>query len=131
MNKRAPKLNNLTSILSTKNSAYSHRKVHSGMSKNRKVVTVLTGDGIGPELCTAAIGVLQASQAPVEFETFTLPPMIRIHDPLIPTEVLARFFIHVPTPTTNTPQLHDTKLNFVQFKYSFSFSWYNVCFSSF
>jgi len=61
------------------------------MSKHRKVVTVLTGDGIGPEICTAAIGVLQAAQAPVEFETFTLPPIIRVHDPLIPIEVLARF----------------------------------------
>jgi isocitrate dehydrogenase (NAD+) len=59
------------------------------MSKHRKVVTVLTGDGIGPEICTAAIGVLQAAQAPVEFETFTLPPIIRVHDPLIPIEVLA------------------------------------------
>jgi hypothetical protein len=62
------------------------------VSKDRKVVTVLRGDGIGPEICNAAIGVVQAAQAPVEFETFTLPPMIRTYDPLIPSDVLARFF---------------------------------------
>jgi len=36
----------------------------------RTTVTVLPCNGVGPELCSAAIGVLNAVQAPLDFETF-------------------------------------------------------------
>jgi len=42
------------------------RKYHAG----EKIVTLIPGDGVGPELSESAIGVLQASGAPVNFEVY-------------------------------------------------------------
>lgn len=39
-------------------------------SGGKTVVTVLPGDGIGPEVTASAIGIMQAVGAPVEFERF-------------------------------------------------------------
>jgi len=39
--------------------------------KRRAIVTLIPGDGVGPEVTEAAVGVLNAVQAPVDFELFS------------------------------------------------------------
>ena len=66
------------------------RSVYSFMSKDKKVVTLVHGDGIGPEICHSAVGVVLASGAPVEFEQFSLPPINSPSDPLLPLDLVSR-----------------------------------------
>lgn len=65
------------------------RSVYSFMSRDKKVVTLVPGDGIGPEICHSAVGVVQASGAPVEFEQFALPPINSPNDPLLPLDLVS------------------------------------------
>eukprot|EP01125_Pyxidicula_operculata_P021338 TRINITY_DN8165_c0_g1_i1.p1 TRINITY_DN8165_c0_g1~~TRINITY_DN8165_c0_g1_i1.p1 ORF type:complete len:354 (+),score=84.75 TRINITY_DN8165_c0_g1_i1:54-1115(+) len=39
-------------------------------ASGNKIVTVIPGDGVGPEICDSAIGIIQASGAPVSFDIF-------------------------------------------------------------
>lgn len=50
------------------------RKVHAYTSVGKRVVTLIPGDGIGPEITSSVVGIIQASGAPVEFERFDLNP---------------------------------------------------------
>jgi len=51
----------------------------------KRVVTLIPGDGIGPEITASTLGILQAAGAPVEFERFDV-----IGDEL-PVEMLTRY----------------------------------------
>lgn len=51
----------------------------------KRVVTLIPGDGIGPEITASTLGVLQAAGAPIEFDRFD-----EIGDDL-PTEMLTRY----------------------------------------
>lgn len=51
----------------------------------KRVVSLIPGDGIGPEITASTIGILQAAGAPVEFERFD-----EIGDQL-PVEMLTRY----------------------------------------
>lgn len=51
----------------------------------KRVVTLIPGDGIGPEITASTLGILQAAGAPVEFERFD-----SIGDQL-PVEMLTRY----------------------------------------
>lgn len=51
----------------------------------KRVVTLIPGDGIGPEITASTLGILQAAGAPVEFERFD-----EIGDEL-PVEMLTRY----------------------------------------
>lgn len=51
----------------------------------KRVVTLIPGDGIGPEITASTLGILQAAGAPVEFERFD-----EIGDQL-PVEMLTRY----------------------------------------
>jgi len=46
------------------------RNIRSWQSVSKKWVTLITADGCGPEICDSAVGVIQASKAPIEFERF-------------------------------------------------------------
>jgi hypothetical protein len=50
------------------------RQVHAYTSVGKRVVTLIPGDGIGPEITASVVGIIQASGAPVEFERFDLNP---------------------------------------------------------
>lgn len=51
----------------------------------KRVVSLIPGDGIGPEITASTLGILQAAGAPVEFERFDV-----IGDNL-PVEMLTRY----------------------------------------
>ena len=53
-------------------------------SGGKTVVTVVPGDGIGPEVTASAIGIMQAVGAPVEFERFD-------HITELPQELITRY----------------------------------------
>jgi len=58
----------------------------------KRVVTLIPGDGIGPEITASTLGILQAAGAPVEFERFDA-----IGDEL-PVEMLTRYVEIVVLP---------------------------------
>ena len=60
------------------------RSLHTKGGRKR-VVTLIPGDGIGPEITASTLGILQAAGAPVEFERFD-----SIGDEL-PVEMLTRY----------------------------------------
>jgi hypothetical protein len=50
------------------------RSVHAYTSVGKRTVTLIPGDGIGPEITSSVVGIIQAAQAPVDFERFDLSP---------------------------------------------------------
>lgn len=81
----------------------------------KRVVTLIPGDGIGPEITASTLGILQAAGAPVEFERFD-----EIGDNL-PVEMLTRYalfpplrllFYHLPTTDTDSIALGRHKSRF-------------------
>lgn len=57
-------------------------------SKKIHKVTLLPGDGIGPEICDSVTGIFQAAHVPVEWEIFDVAPKSD-HGPQIAQEVIA------------------------------------------
>jgi isocitrate dehydrogenase (NAD+) len=56
----------------------------------RRTVTLLPGDGIGPEITEAVLAVLEAARAPVDFEPFSVGEAAQIKTgEALPPEVLA------------------------------------------
>ena len=62
------------------------RNVHA-RTPGKKLVTLIPGDGVGPEVANAVVGILQAANAPVEFERFDDLP----HDKPFPPDLLVRY----------------------------------------
>ena len=54
------------------NRSIQKRSVHAYTSVGKRTVTLIPGDGIGPEITQAVVGIIQASNAPVDFERFDL-----------------------------------------------------------
>ena len=65
------------------------RGLRSYDSPNR-IVSVIPGDGIGPEITTSAIGVLQASGAPIDFDMLD---QRTYRENILAGEVIARYHV--------------------------------------
>lgn len=69
------------------------RNVHAYTSVGKRVVTLIPGDGIGPEITSSVVGIIQASGAPVEFERFDLDPVAPFPEALLMRFVAETLFL--------------------------------------
>eukprot|EP01120_Amphizonella_sp_Union-15-10_P010294 TRINITY_DN4102_c0_g1_i1.p1 TRINITY_DN4102_c0_g1~~TRINITY_DN4102_c0_g1_i1.p1 ORF type:complete len:374 (+),score=65.45 TRINITY_DN4102_c0_g1_i1:68-1189(+) len=61
-------------------------------TSGKQVITLIPGDGVGPEICDSAVGILQAAGTPIEFERFDVPQLneSRFNQAdILPTELIA------------------------------------------
>jgi hypothetical protein len=64
------------------------RSVHAYTSFGKRTVTLIPGDGIGPEIASSVVGIIQASGAAVDFERFDLSPQEPFPQELLMRSVL-------------------------------------------